>query len=97
MIFQPREAPFAGENTLFNICELSAAKRVGIAIPDLGKKRHHRPSHLCDAASKSFGFGFRLCDCGTHDPLDERAVPRPRRFARLSESENGGGQTSRPS
>jgi hypothetical protein len=40
MIFQLREASFAGDKTLFKICELSAASGVGLAFLDLDEERH---------------------------------------------------------
>jgi hypothetical protein len=75
MIFQLREASFAGEESVFKICELGAASLVGFAILDLRQKGHHRPSRRRNAGSKSFGFTFCLCDRRTHNALNERQPP----------------------
>jgi hypothetical protein len=41
MIFQLREALFADNKSVLKICELSTARRVGLAFLDLPKERHH--------------------------------------------------------
>jgi hypothetical protein len=60
MIFQLREALFASEKSALKIRKLGTASRVGLAILDLREERHHRPSRLGNAGSKSFQFGFRF-------------------------------------
>jgi hypothetical protein len=60
MIFQLREALFASAKSALKSRKLDTASRVGLAILDLREERHHSPSRLGNAGSKSSQFGFRF-------------------------------------
>jgi hypothetical protein len=75
MIFELRQAAFAGQESMFKICELGAASRVRLATLDLRLEGHHGASRLRNAHSKSFGFAFCVYDRGTYGALNEREPP----------------------
>jgi hypothetical protein len=60
VIFQLREALFASAKGTFKARKLGSASRVGLTILDLREERHHCPSRLGNAGSKSLQFGFRF-------------------------------------
>ena len=60
MIFELRDALFASAKSAFKVRKLDTASRVGLTILDLREERHHCPSRLGNAGSKSFQFGFRF-------------------------------------
>jgi hypothetical protein len=75
MIFQLREATFAGEKRVLEIGEFGAARRVGLALFDLREEGHYGTARLRNADSKSFGFTLGLGDRAMHGTLDEREPP----------------------
>jgi hypothetical protein len=65
MIPQLCESTFGGDDVLLKSSELSAASRIGPA--NFYEEKYSRPSRLRNAGSKSFGFGFCICDRRMHN------------------------------
>jgi hypothetical protein len=60
LINQAAKAPLQFPKNRKVIFQLGSASRVGLTILDLREERHHCPSRLGNAGSKSSQFGFRF-------------------------------------